>query len=175
MVRGGHGEAVWNRVRERAGVQVEVFVSTDPYPDDVTYRLVAAASEELAMPPDEILKGFGEYWVLHTAVEAYGPMLRMAGRTLRDFLLYLPRFHVHVQTVFPELRPPDFVCENVGEHSLDLHYYSPRPAGLEPFVEGLILGLGKLFETPVQVRLVGKRDADSDHSVFHVAWEPKAG
>jgi hypothetical protein len=175
MVRGGHGEAVWNRVRERAGVQVEVFVSTDPYPDDVTYRLVAAASEELAMPADEILKGFGEYWVLHTAVEAYGPLLRVAGRTLHDFLLYLPRFHVHVQTVFPELRPPDFVCENIGEHSLDLHYYSPRPAGLEPFVEGLILGLGKLFETPVQVRLVVQRDGDSDHSVFHVAWEPKAG
>ena len=175
MVRDGHGDAAWNRIREKAGVQDVPFVSNEAYPDDVTYRLVAAASEELATPAEAVLKGFGEYWVLHTAVEAYGPMLRVAGRTFRDFMLYLPRFHVHVQTVFPELRPPDFVCENVREHSLDLHYYSPRPAGLEPFVEGLVLGLGKLFDTPVQIRLVQQREGDSDPSVFHVTWEPKAG
>lgn len=175
MVRDGHGDAVWNRIRARAGVKIEAFISNEPYPDDVTYRLVAAASEELAMPAEEVLKGFGEYWVLRTAAEAYGPMMRAGGRTLRDFLLYLPRFHAHVETVFPELRPPEFACDNVGDCSLDLRYYSPRPVGLEPFVEGLVLGLGKMFGTPVQVRLVRQRDDDCDHSVFHVAWESKAG
>ena len=85
MVRSGHGEAVWNRIRARAGVEVQAFVSNEPYPDEVTYRLVAAASEVLDTRAEDILKAFGRYWVLETAVKAYGPLLRVGGRTLKDW------------------------------------------------------------------------------------------
>lgn len=170
LVRDNHGDAAWRRIREKAGVTVEAFVSNEPYPDDITYRLVQAASEELATPAGDILVAFGRYWVLNTAVKSYGPLMRVGGRTLRDFLLYLPRLHVHVQMLFPDLRPPEFECVDVRENSLDLHYRSPRPAGLEPFVEGLVLGLGQLFETPVDIRLLRGREGDSDVAVFHVAW-----
>lgn len=173
MVRDGHGEAVWKRIRDKAGLQTQAFVSNEPYPDEVTYSLVAAASEVLDTPAEDILKLFGHYWVLETAVKAYGPLMRTGGRTLKDFLLYLPRFHIHVETIFPELRPPEFTCANIGEGSLDLHYSSPRPPGLEPFVEGLVEGLGKLFETPVTIRLLRPREGVSDVAVFRVTWEPK--
>jgi hypothetical protein len=42
--------------------------------------------------------------------------------------------------------------------------------GLEPFVEGLILGIGRMFDTPVTVRTHVHRGAGADHSVFHVSW-----
>lgn len=50
MVCRNHGEAVWEEVKRKAGVDVDVFMTNDGYPDDVTYRLVGAASEVLGMP-----------------------------------------------------------------------------------------------------------------------------
>jgi hypothetical protein len=170
MVCRDHGEAVWQQIRQEAGVEVEAFVSNAAYPDDLTYRLVAAASKVLQTPAQEILTGFGEYWVLHTALESYGPLMRAHGRTAREFLLRLPQFHARVQMIFPELRPPEFECTEVTDHSLVLHYRTPRPAGLEPFVTGLLQGIGAMFDTPLTIRQLEDRATGADHSVFHVSW-----
>lgn len=170
MVRNAHGHDTWERIKSEAGVEIEGFVSNEPYPDDVTYRLVEAASRVLATPAEDILRGFGEYWVLHTALESYGPLMRSAGSTLKDFLLHLPRFHTRVEAIYPRLTPPEFSCENVSDTGLDLHYWTPRPAGLEPFVEGLIEGLARMFATPVRVELLRHRGDGHDHSVFRIRW-----
>ena len=37
-----HGAACWARVLARSGVEVDVFVSNEPYDDDVTHRLIEA-------------------------------------------------------------------------------------------------------------------------------------
>ena len=44
LVRSNFGEDSWNRIKERAGVDEVAFISNEPYPDDVTFRLVGAAS-----------------------------------------------------------------------------------------------------------------------------------
>ena len=171
MVREGYGESTWQRVKAAAGVEVEGFISNQPYPDEITYQLVAGASEVLATPAEDILKAFGEYWVLNTGLKAYGPMMRAGGNNLKDFLLHLPNFHVRVQVVFPELEPPHFACENVGDASLDLVYRTSRPAGLEPFVEGLVHGLARMFDVTADVRLIQQRgEKGADASVFRVSW-----
>ena len=174
MVRSNHGAAMWNRIKSAAEVDVEGFISNRSYPDELTYRLVAAASEALDVPAEEILKAFGEHWVLHTALESYGPMMQATGKTLREFLLRLPHLHTRVELIYPDLRPPQFSCHDVGDSGLDLHYWTTRPPGLEPFVEGLIFGLGKMFSTPVRVELIQHREDGSDHSVFRVSWEAAA-
>lgn len=170
MVCRDHGEDVWQTIKREAGVDVEAFVSNASYPDDITYRLVGAASKVLQVPAEDILSSFGEYWVLHTALESYGPLMRAHGKTAREFLLKLPQFHARVQMIFPELRPPEFECSDVTEQSLVLHYRTPRPAGLEPFVEGLLKGIGEMFGTPLAVSRVEERAAGADHSTFHVSW-----
>ncbi len=174
MVRSNHGPAMWNRIKAAAEIDVEGFISNRPYPDELTYRLVAAASEALDTPAEEILKAFGEHWVLHTALESYGPMMRATGKTLREFLLALPHLHTRVQLIYPDLQPPEFSCHKVSDSGLDLHYWTTRPPGLEPFVEGLVLGLGKMFSTPVRVELIQHRESGKDHSVFRVSWEAAA-
>jgi hypothetical protein len=171
MVCRTHGEPTWTLIRELAGVDTEEFLSNEAYPDDVTYRLVAAASQILRTPAAEVLELFGEHWVLHTAVEGYGPLLRAAGSTLPAFLLNLPNFHSRVAMIFTELQPPRFECTDITECSLKLHYFSHRQ-GLAPFVVGVVRGLGKMFETPATVDLVATRDGGADHDVFVVAWEP---
>jgi len=174
MVCRDHGDAIWQAIKREAGVEIEGFVSNAPYPDDVTYRLVGAASKVLDAPADEILKAFGEFWVLHTALESYGSLMRSSGRSVKEFLLRLPQFHTRVQMIFPDLQPPEFQCSEVTDHSLLLHYRTPRPAGLEPFVEGLVQGIGRMFDTKVGVRMLENRGAGADHSVFHVSWEEAA-
>ena len=59
-----HGMEVWLRIKARAGVEDEVFISTQAYPDEVTYRLVGAASEVLGLSAAQVLHEFGRWWVL---------------------------------------------------------------------------------------------------------------
>ncbi len=166
-----HGEAAWERIKARAGVDVAVFLSNEGYPDEITYNLVAAASEVLGLPEETILIGFGQHWVLHTAQEGYGGLMKAAGKTLPEFLRNLPNFHSRVSMIFPKLQPPRFQCTDVTDQSLKLHYISHRP-GLAPFVVGLMQGLGKMFRTPVTVRLVEAKAQGADHDVFDVVWTP---
>jgi len=174
MVRSAHGLDTWERIKAEAGVDTEGFISNQPYPDEITYRLVAAGSDVLGVPPEEILKAFGEHWVLHTALESYGPMMWALGKTLPEFLQKLPHLHTRVELIYPELQPPEFACHEVSDTELDLHYWTRRPPGLEPFVEGLLYGLGKMFSTPVRVTLIQHRADGHNHSVFRVAWDKAA-
>lgn len=171
MVVMHHGEAVWEQIKAKAAVDVEVFMSNEAYPDEITYNLVAAASELLKTPAEQILHGFGEHWVLHTAQEGYGGLMKAAGKTLPEFLKNLPNFHSRVSMIFPRLQPPRFQCAEITDRSLKLHYFSHRQ-GLAPFVVGLMSGLGKMFNTPVTVRLVEARAEGADHDVFDVTWTP---
>ena len=171
MVCSAHGTSTWKRIKAEAEVDIEGFISNEPYPDEITYRLVAAASSALDAPAEEILTAFGEHWVLHTALESYGPMMRATGKTLREFLLRLPHLHTRVELIYPHLQPPQFSCHEISDTELELHYWTTRPPGLEPFVEGLIYGLGKMFETPVRVELRQRRGNGEDRSIFRVSWD----
>lgn len=166
-----HGEETWERIKAKAGVDVEVFMSNEGYPDQITYNLVAAASEVLQTPADQILQSFGEHWILHTAQEGYGGLMQAAGKTLPEFLKNLPNFHSRVAMIFPQLKPPHFECSDITDRSLQLHYFSDRP-GLAPFVVGLMRGLGKMFHTPVTVRQTATKTQGADHDVFEVTWTP---
>lgn len=173
MVVMQHGETMWEQIKAKAGVDVEVFMSNEGYPDDITYQLVGAASAMLNQPADEILRGFGEHWILHTAQKGYGGLMQANGRTLPEFLRNLPDFHSRVAMIFPKLQPPRFACTEITESSLKLHYYSHRE-GLAEFVVGLMIGLGKMFKTPTTVRQTAAKLDGADHDVFEVTWIPAA-
>lgn len=166
-VRRGFGQGAWDEIRDGAGV-AEMFVSMDSYPDDVTYRLVEAATQVLGLSAPQILEAFGEHWVLYTAQEGYGEMLSMFGANLRQFLLNLDNLHNHVAMSFPQLRPPSFDVESVAgdENALLLHYRSER-VGLTPMVIGLLKGLGKRFSQDIRVSQMTRRASD-DHDVFRI-------
>lgn len=174
FVRQGFGDAAWKQIRDNAGLDVEMFVSMNSYPDEVTYKLVQAATEVLNLDAARILEAFGEHWVLYTAQEGYGQMLSMFGTDLESFLLNLDNLHSHVGLTFPALRPPSFSVERVeGGGGLLLHYRSQR-AGLAPMVIGLLKGLGRRFSQEVSVRQTAFRGLD-DHDVFRIDYVGAAG
>ena len=169
MVTTRFGADTWSAVKERANVDIDVFISSEGYPDSITYGLVGAASQVLGLAPEKVMEAFGEYWILETTKRGYSDLMASGGASLREFLLNLPNFHARLSMIFPHLAPPQFEISDVGERSLRLHYISDR-AGLAPFVKGLVQGLGQMFATPVQVELEVAKDAGADHDEFVVQW-----
>lgn len=173
LVVSNFGEDKWEAIKKRAGVEEEVFISNESYPDDLTYDLVGAASEILETPAESILIAFGEHWVLKTASESYGSMMKAGGRSLKEFLVNLPNFHTRVSMIYPDLKPPRFECVDVGEDCLELRYYTHRP-GLTNFVVGLVQGLGKYYDTPATCELIENREENGECDRFQVKWQAES-
>ena len=169
LVRTTAGDAAWDQVRELASVAEVKFIAMDSYPDDMTYRLVDAASQVLRLPPEEVLAAFGEHWVLYTAQEGYGDLLAMGGDTLSDFLGNLSNLHAHVAVGFPNLTPPSFWSTDATAESVRVHYQSTR-SGLAPMVVGLLRGLGKLYRTKVRITHDRRLAEGADHDEFLVEY-----
>lgn len=169
LVKANFGEDKWLSILERSGIEVDFFISNEPYDDDMTYQLAGAVAEEMNMSLGDVLTAFGEWWVLKTTKEKYGGMLEAGGNSLREFLVNLPIFHNRVMLVYPKLTPPEFKTSHIEERSIYIHYFSKRQ-GLKEFVRGLLQGLGKMYQTPVQIELIESRDEGSDHEIFKVNW-----
>lgn len=168
MVSAHFGAETWEAIRIKAGLDEDLFLSMRQYPDDVTYRLVAASSEVLKIPPEQVLEAFGRYWVAYTAREGYGELLKLSGRTLWDFLANLDNLHSRVGLSFTDLKPPSFRCSEQTPTSLKLHYRSHRK-GLSHLVVGLLKGVGELFKTPVEVSLLSRSSESASEDVFLVS------
>lgn len=162
-------ESTWQRVVRRAGVEDPVFHSMTQYPDAVTYKLVGAASEELGVSAADFLRSFGRHWVLVTAPQHYGALMSFAGSSFAEFLSNLDRMHDRVATMFHNLQQPSFEVEELDRSNLKLHYRSHR-AGLAPFVEGLIGGLGERFGVRVEVAHSREGTGDDEHDVFTIRY-----
>ncbi len=169
MVLGEHGSKAWEQIRTLAGVD-ENFEKMESYPDEVTYSLIGAASQVLNTPAPDVMHAFGEYWVLETAEKGYGPLLRLWGNSFVTFLRNLDDLHVRVQETFKALQPPSFRIAHVDDSHVRVFYTSQRP-GLAPFVKGLLSGVGKRFDTEVDIRLESENTDDGVSATFLVAYK----
>jgi hypothetical protein len=169
LVKANFGDVKWDKVKERSGVDLDFFISNEPYDDEITFKLAIAASEELYIPIEDVLHAFGEWWVLKTGKEKYGGLMEAGGNDLKEFLINLPVFHNRIMLIYPKLTPPEFKVSNLENNSIHVHYFSKRK-GLEEFVKGLLSGLGKMYNTPVIVDQIESRRNGADHDVFKVNW-----
>jgi len=169
LVIANFGEEKWEAIRLRSGIDIDFFISSEPYDDDITFKLAQAVSEEMDMTLSAVLMAFGEWWVLKTTKEKYGGLMEAGGRDLKEFLINLPLFHNRVMLIYPKLTPPEFKVSDITENSINLHYLSKRE-GLQDFVRGLIQGLGIMYNTPVTIKLIQTRDEGSSHEIFNIIW-----
>lgn len=163
------GRDAWNQVKEKSGVDIDFFLSNEPYDDDITYKLAGAASEVLNISVGDVLQAFGEWWILKTGKEKYGGLMEAGGNNLKEFLVNLPSFHNRIMLMYPKLTPPEFKVSNIKENSIDVHYHSKRE-GLQEFVRGLLTGLSKMYKVDVNIKLIQSRDDGDTHEIFKVNW-----
>lgn len=159
------GDEVWQKICKRAAVDDEVFVRMDFYPDEITQRLLAAASDELNMPAAQLLEEFGCHWMRYTAVEGYGALLNDLGATFQQALNSLNGMHERVSLLYPALRSPRFRCEALEAGAMRLHYWSER-RGFAPMIIGLVEGLAERYGLLAKVIHDQQRDEGHDHDSF---------
>jgi len=170
MVTIHYGDAMWEKIRAQAGVD-DVFISMDQYPEEVTDKLVIAASAILGVSPGDILNGFGQYWI-GFAHRHYGYVFDMSGNTFLEFVKNLNNMHSRIGQWMPDLKPPSFTVTEETAESFHLHYYSSR-SGFGSMVKGLLAGLGERFNTEVKVEHLGGVEQGLDHEQFFVRYRPR--
>lgn len=167
LVCARYGEPIWQQIRIKAGVEDEVFVRMDSYPDAVTYQLMEAASDVLQTPSDVLLEEFGRHWMRYTSLEGYGDLLADMGSNFHQALAGLDGMHARVGLLYPDLRPPLFRCTDITLDGLRLHYHSER-TGFAHMVVGLVEGLGEKFGLKVGITHAVARGAVQDHDSFDI-------
>lgn len=169
LVTENFGADKWEAVKEKSGVDVDYFLTNEPYDDDITFKLAIASSSVLGITVGQVLNAFGEWWILKTGKEKYGGLMQAGGNNLKEFLVNLPMFHNRIMLMYPKLTPPEFKVTNVEENSIHVHYHSKRE-GLQEFVRGLLTGLGKMYEVECGVELIQSRDDGHANEIFKVTW-----
>ena len=156
------GEAGWRGVCADAGIQADGFVSMQSYDDELTYRLVDAASKRLALPPVQVLQAIGKLWITYIFKEGYGDVITATGTNLREFLTNLNEMHCRIEIVFTKMRAPQFRIEDVSDTEFRLCYASER-SGLAPMVIGIVDALAQHFGQSVEIiQVYAKTEIDSE-------------
>jgi hypothetical protein len=164
-----YGQEKWEIIKEKSGVEIDYFISNEPYDDDITFKLAEAIEKEMHMPVNEVFVAFGEWWILKTGQEKYGKLMQAGGASLKEFLVNLPMFHNRIMLIYPKLMPPEFKVSDIEDNSINIHYFS-KGEGLQGFVWGILKGLGDMFKTPVTVELIQSRTTGDSHEIFKVRW-----
>jgi hypothetical protein len=158
MVCEQFGTAAWERIMDAAGLDESVLIGARSYPDDITFKLIAAAADISGQSLEDTLLAFGRYWVRSADQGPYAGTLSMLGTSLLGALKNLDSMHAGILMALPEARLPQFrvISENASE--IRVAYYSHRQ-GLEAFVRGLLEGLLERYATAGVVTLAGHEDA----------------
>lgn len=162
-----YGEQAWNEIKQSLDDYESSFIEMQPYSDDVTFGLVGASITYLGVDLATFLRQMGEDWVKETSQGSYHSMYSLVSGGAFEFLSNLNNMHQVISAQLKELVPPSFLCEKNDDGSITIHYYSSRE-GLEPFVEGLLIGVCNYFEEPAAVTQVRTRDEDTPFSTFRI-------
>ncbi len=163
------GDGVWEKVKETAGIETDTYISNRGYDDQETYAIVGALSQHVGLTPTEILEEFGVHWILHTGRKGYSELFEAGGENLQEFLENLPNFHTRISFILPKLSPPKFRVLEKGPGYIRLYYNSHRD-GLQPFVVGLLRGLGEMYNTTLTIQHTLKRADGAKHDEFTIQW-----
>ena len=173
FVQRRYGEDLWHEVVEVVCPDLSGFAMMEPYPDELTTRLVGESASRAGIEPSLLMRQVGQIWVEHSAKNGFGDLIELAGSELGEFLGNLDRLHGQIGSLYTALRPPSFRVERLGDGFHELHYYSERE-GLTPLVVGLIEGLAERFRVEVEVEHLPKR-GERDHDVFLIREQAATG
>ncbi|XP_042312027.1 guanylate cyclase soluble subunit beta-2-like isoform X1 [Sceloporus undulatus] len=171
-----YGEEIWEKLRVQTGVE-DTFLTFEVYRDEITMQLIDKACKILDVPPDMVLKQFGEYFFEFCKRSGYDHMLRTLGGNLYEFIENLDALHSYLSLSYQKMNAPSFRVEKNEDGSMHLHYYSDR-RGLCHIVPGII-GAAALdfFNIEISMEIVNQteeeeRTGKKEHIVFLVTQKP---
>ncbi|MFM7121231.1 MAG: heme NO-binding domain-containing protein [Gammaproteobacteria bacterium] len=172
FVRTTHGGSGWMQVASANGLQYTTLIATDGYPDAQTMGLVQSAAALSGLSLDDMLRRLGDYWIDYALASPMRELMARSGRDIGEFLAGLNTLHTRAQLMFTDMSPPHFETHDLTPSSVRLVYCSSR-AGLEPFVEGLFLGLGRMFNLQLRARSLPPSRPDV-RAEYALEWTPNS-
>lgn len=161
-----HDLATWDKIAIEANITSDDFMTHHSYDDELTYKLIGAAEKVLGVDAELIMIEFGKFWILHTGKKKYGELMASGGQNLKEFLRHLPNFHSRIMLMFPDIKPPEFVVEEIDNDRVHITYLTYR-MGLTPFFEGLMYGLSEMFNEPIGL----KKLSTIEHGAkYEITW-----
>ena len=105
----------------------------------------------------------------------YDRILRVLGRSLREFLCNLDALHDHLASIYQGINAPSFRTTDRTDGALLLHYYSARE-GLGNIVIGIVKTVAKeILNTTVNMQILQDKTIEHDHMIFVIKTEQGNG
>lgn len=137
-----HGEAVWPKLLEAAGLPGHVYMPISEYPDAEAMALVGAASRLTGKSAGELLEGFGEF-IAPDLIAMYRNLVRPEWRTL-DVLEHTEgTIHSVVRVKNKGAQPPRLHVRRVSPTEAVITYNSERK--MCALAVGITRGLAKHY------------------------------
>ncbi|GFD68963.1 hypothetical protein KUL156_02510 [Alteromonas sp. KUL156] len=165
-----YGQSAWDEIKASLGDYESTFLEVQPYSDEVTFGIVGASVEHLNVDLAVFLRQMGEDWVKETSQGSYKDMYSLVSGGAFEFISNLNNMHQVISAQLEALVPPSFLCEKNEDGSITIHYHSSRE-GLEPFVEGLLMGVCNHFNQPASISTVKLRDENNPFSTFLIDFK----
>lgn len=150
MVVESYDDETWQSIARQAGIEDKHLLSLNIYDDILVYRMVETAAERLGKTTEQILEGFGKYFIRGTISGDYKNLIRTYGQSSFELLGNLNKLHSTIKSTFTGFSPPVFNLRMIDDSTAEVEYISKR-AGLSPFVRGLILGLADFYQERIFV------------------------
>jgi hypothetical protein len=166
VVTDRYGDDAWDSLLDAAELDGS-YTSLGSYPDDDLFRLVAAASDVLSVPADDVVRSLGE-GAIPLLAQRYPQFFAQHGST-QSFLLTLNDIiHPEVRKLYPGAVVPDFdFAFDDGGHLL-LGYRSQRR--LCTLAEGFILGAARHYGESVALTQVECMHRGDDKCVIRCVF-----
>ena len=120
------------------------------------------------IPLNDILETFGDHFYKYCKQSGYDRILKVLGRTLREFLCNLDALHDHLGSIYPGMNAPSFRASERPDGGLNLHYYSNRD-GLGYIVIGIMKTVAReCLNTEIEISIDKEKKGKDDHVIFAV-------
>ncbi|CAJ0568805.1 unnamed protein product, partial [Mesorhabditis spiculigera] len=176
-----YGLEVWKEIKRKAGFSDETEFEVQQYYDDSdTFRIFRAAAATLGVSVDDMWELYGDHLITYASETGWNRMLACMADNLQDFLDNLNSMHYFIDQIAfkSEMKGPSFQCEDQGDGTLRLHYFSNRQ-GLYPIVKGLVRKTAKyLFDIEVSINVLERQQERRksglvEHVIFSVGADER--
>ncbi|MCU1450591.1 MAG: Heme binding protein [Acidimicrobiales bacterium] len=171
VVTDRYGDDVWDSLLEAADLEGS-YTSLGSYPDDHLIRLVAAASDALSLPPDDVVRALGEGAI--PLLAARYPQFFEPHSSAGSFLLTLNNIiHPEVKKLYPGASVPDFDYGEADNGDLVIGYRSERK--MCALAEGFIAGAARHYGEDVTLGQAQCMNRGDEKCLIQVTFGPDSG
>ncbi|CAF4671083.1 unnamed protein product [Rotaria sp. Silwood1] len=165
-----YGAIMWKRVVHEVNLPFETFEFYSRYDDSLLIKICDCMVEILNDGTrDTYLEFFGTNFIHYFYRYGFDKILRIAGRTFRDFLFVIDELHDSNRYTFPQMKHPLFHVTEEDEKGATLVYKSPRH-GLTHFAIGGLKAVASLIYNQKDIHITVQHDFSTDDYSYIVIW-----